>query len=220
MPASAPPAESSCARLRVRALRSALAGPFSFELGAGRCLAICGASGAGKSLLLRMLCDLDTNEGEVLLDGVARADMRAPAWRARVVYQAAEPAWWAPNAAGHFKPEQMDRVRLLMPRLQLAPRLLDCDIAQLSTGERQRMALLRSLAGRPAVLLLDEPSAALDAQATAAMEQLLKDEMAGGLSIVLATHSEAQAQSLGQQRLWLHAGRLQEAPPPRAETAA
>jgi ABC-type transport system involved in cytochrome c biogenesis ATPase subunit len=60
-------------RLQVRELQSPLAGPYSFELQAGQCLTIRGRSGAGKSLLLRMLCSLAPSTGEVLLDGAARS---------------------------------------------------------------------------------------------------------------------------------------------------
>jgi ABC-type iron transport system FetAB ATPase subunit len=195
-------------RLHIRELQSALAGPFSFDLEAGQCLTISGPSGAGKSLLLRMLCDLDPNTGEAKLNGVARAAMPAPAWRASVVYQPAEAAWWLPTAADHFKPGHMDRVRELLPQLNLSPALLDSEIGRLSTGERQRMALIRSLACRPQVLLLDEPTAALDPQSVAATELLLQRELAAGLSIILVTHSEAQAQNLGHRRMLMRDRRL------------
>ena len=66
-------------RLRIVGLHSVLAGPFDLELGAGECLAITGPSGAGKSLFLRMVADLDTNLGEVFLDGVERRRITAPA---------------------------------------------------------------------------------------------------------------------------------------------
>src|SRR5215472_3261576 len=88
------PGEGATARLRIVNLHSHLAGPFDLTLAAGECLAITGPSGAGKSLFLRMIADLDPNQGEVFLDGVERRSMPAPAWRSRVVYSAAEPGWW------------------------------------------------------------------------------------------------------------------------------
>ena len=65
-------------RLRIVDLRSRLAGPFDLALGAGECLAITGPSGSGKSLFLRMVADLDPNQGEVFLDGVERRTLPAP----------------------------------------------------------------------------------------------------------------------------------------------
>jgi ABC-type multidrug transport system ATPase subunit len=189
------------ARLQVDQLRSPLAGPFTFSLNAGECLAISGPSGAGKSLLLRMLCDLDPSSGSIGLDGAPRGSMSAPAWRAKVVYQPAEAGWWDPTPASHFKPEQMERVRALLPRLGLSADKLDTEVRLLSTGERQRMALLRSLACQPQVLLLDEPTAALDPESTAAVEQLLQEQMKAGMALILVTHSEAQAQLLGSLRM-------------------
>ena len=200
------------ARLQVRNLQSPLAGPYSFDLDAGHCLTISGPSGAGKSLLLRMLCDLDPNSGDALLDGIARADMNAPAWRAKVVYQPAEPAWWLPTAGEHFKPGQMPRVQALLPQLNLSPSLLSTEVGQLSTGERQRMALIRSLACEPRVLLLDEPTAALDPESVAATERLLQKELPAGLSIILVTHSEAQANTLGHRRMLMRDRKLEEVP--------
>ena len=197
-------------RLHVDHLRSALAGPFSFDLQAGQCLAISGPSGSGKSLLLRLLCDLDPGTGTVELDGTPRAAVSGPAWRAKVIYQPAEAGWWDPTAATHFKPEQMERVPALMRRLGLAPEKLHTEVRLLSTGERQRMALIRSLACQPRVLLLDEPTAALDPASTSAVQQLLQEELENGLALVLVTHSEAQAQLLGHRRLRMEQRQLHE----------
>lgn len=208
-PAIAPAAP----RLQVIQLQSALAGPFTLALAAGECLTISGPSGAGKSLLLRMLCDLDPNTGEALLNGVPRASIDAPAWRAAVVYQPAEAAWWLPTAIKHFKPGQMPRVRELMAQLNLPPSLLEQEIGRLSTGERQRMALVRSLACAPQVLLLDEPTAALDPAAVAAVEALLKKEVAAGLALILVTHSEAQARALGHRGMTMRDRTLTETAP-------
>lgn len=200
-------------RLRISKLQSPLAGPFSFDLAAGECLTISGPSGAGKSLLLRMLCDLDPCTGEAWLNGVPRTRMSAPAWRSSVLYQPAEPAWWLPTAGEHFTPGQMSRVRQLLPQLALPPSLLENDIGRLSTGERQRMALIRSLARAPQVLLLDEPTAALDPAAVAAVEALLQKELAAGLALVLVTHSEAQARALGHRGMIMHDRQLTDTAP-------
>ncbi|WP_343729054.1 ATP-binding cassette domain-containing protein [Duganella sp.] len=197
-------------RLQVRQLQSPLAGPYSFELAAGQCITVSGPSGSGKSLLLRMLCDLDPNTGEILLDGKSRASISPPAWRAQVVYQPAEPAWWLPTAGAHFKPGQIPRVHELLPQLNLSPTLLEQEVSRLSTGERQRMALIRSLACQPKVLLLDEPTAALDPEAVAATESLLHKEVRNGLSLVLVTHSTTQAQALGSRRMTMRDRQLRE----------
>lgn len=196
------------ARLSVRALRSRFGGPFTFDVAAGECVAIQGPSGAGKSVLLRMLADLDPHDGTALLDGLATASMPAPAWRSAVVYQAAEPAWWDDTARAHFAPAAMPAVGTLLPALGLASAVLDTPIERLSTGERQRLALVRSLARGPRVLLLDEPTAALDPDAVARVETLLGEHLGRGLAIVLVTHAEAQARRLAHRILRLEHGRL------------
>jgi len=59
-------------------------------------------SGAGKSLLLRAIADLDPNEGTVKLDGMLREAVPAPHWRSQVTYVAAEPGWWGDTVQEHF----------------------------------------------------------------------------------------------------------------------
>jgi putative ABC transport system ATP-binding protein len=188
-------------RLRVVDLRSALAGPFTFDVSSGECLAITGPSGAGKSLLLRMIADLDPNQGEIFLDGRERRTIPATTWRRRVVYNAAEPGWWHDNVADHFPCEALRFAKSLAPCLALAPSLLDAPVVQLSTGERQRMALIRTLALDSPALLLDEPTGALDQESTDRVEALLRERLAAGVMIVMVTHSVAQADRLGSRRM-------------------
>jgi ABC-type iron transport system FetAB ATPase subunit len=199
------------ARLRIVNLRSRLAGPFDFDLGAGECLAVTGPSGAGKSLFLRMFAVLDPNEGEVFLDGIERRTITAPAWRRQVVYGAAEPGWWSERIADHFHGADMAFARFLAPRLALAPTLLEGPVVQLSTGERQRMALMRSLAVNSTVLLLDEPTGALDEETTKLVEQVLRERLAAGVTIAMVTHSVAQAARLGHRHLRMEDRRLVQA---------
>ena len=195
-------------RLRLCGLHSALAGPFDLTLAAGECVAVTGPSGAGKSLLLRMIADLDPNEGQVWLDGRERHGWSPPAWRRQVVYNAAEAGWWTDHVAAHFPAPALAASRALAPRLGLDPALLDAAILRLSTGERQRLALLRALAGAPPVLLLDEPTGALDEHSTARVEALLAERLAAGTTILMVTHSPAQAARLGRRHLRLENGRL------------
>lgn len=199
---------TSPVRLAARDLRSPFGGPFTFDVHAGECIAIQGPSGAGKSVLLRMLADLDPHDGDALLDGRAAASMPAPAWRAAVVYQAAEPAWWEPTAGAHFAPADHGFVAATLPALGLAPKVLDTEIERLSTGERQRLALVRSLARKPRVLLLDEPTAALDPDAVARVETLLRARLADGMAILIVTHAQEQARRLAQRVFRLEHGKL------------
>jgi putative ABC transport system ATP-binding protein len=207
-PPSFDAAAGAAGRLRIVNLHSGLAGPFDFELAPSECLAITGPSGSGKSLFLRMIADLDPNQGEVFLDGVERRTVPAPAWRRKVVYSAAEPGWWHERVADHFHGEAMEFARTMAPRLALSPGLLDAPVVQLSTGERQRMALIRALALRPPVLLLDEATGALDEDSTARVEAMLRERLAAGVTIVMVTHSVAQATRLGHRHLRIENRRL------------
>ncbi|HEX7650436.1 MAG TPA: ATP-binding cassette domain-containing protein [Noviherbaspirillum sp.] len=196
----------SATRLSVRDLRSRFAGPFTFDLAAGECLAVRGPSGAGKSVLLRMLADLDPHEGQVMLDGAACSTMKGTAWRRRVVYQSAEPAWWERTAKEHFTPAQLSSVEAMLRELGMKNELLQTEISRLSTGERQRMALIRSIAAGPQVLLLDEPTAALDPSSVIAVESMLEKCLAKGMSLIIVTHSHEQAQRLAGRILHIENG--------------
>src|ERR1700712_2339544 len=186
-------------QLSVRGLRSTHGGPFDMDIDAGECVSLMGPSGAGKTLFMRLVADLDPGTGEVRLSGRERDTWTAPQWRSQVVYQTAEPAWWKPSVASHFPAHMLDEVRRLQPLLGLPDGTVDADVERLSTGERQRLALLRSLARKPKVLLLDEPTASLDAASTMAMESLLQRCLDDGLSVLWVTHSREQAHRVAQR---------------------
>jgi putative ABC transport system ATP-binding protein len=197
------------AALVVRQLRNEFAGPFELNLGFGACAAITGPSGSGKSLFLRMIADLDPNEGRVWLQGIDRASLPAPEWRKRAAYVAAESGWWADTVIEHFAAGRRSEVAALSARLGLHAELLDASITRLSTGEKQRVSLVRALLPSPPVLLLDEPTGPLDEESVARVEALLTERMANGTSVLLVTHDPNQAERLGHQRYRMAAGQLE-----------
>lgn len=185
------------ARLSLRALRNELAGPFDLELGPGECLAITGESGSGKSLFLRMIADLDPNEGEAALDGLERRTLTGPDWRRRAPYVAAEAGWWLPTAAEHFHHQKREEARALAQRLGVGPEPFEGQVRRLSTGERQRLAIVRGLVLDSPVLLLDEPTGPLDPESVARVEALLLERMRAGTTLVVVSHDPAQPGRLG-----------------------
>ena len=195
--------------LVMKELRSEFAGPFDLNLGAGVCAAITGPSGSGKSLFLRMIADLDPNQGKVWLNGRERASISAPEWRKQATYVSAESGWWADTVIEHFVLYKRSEVAALAARLGLRVDLLDASIARLSTGEKQRLSLVRALLPSPPVLLLDEPTGPLDEESVAQVEALLQERMAAGISILLVTHDPNQAERLGDQRYRMAAGHLE-----------
>lgn len=199
------------ALLAVRALHRSGLEPASFEIAAGETVALLGPSGAGKTLLLRAIADLDPNLGEVFLAGDSRAAMAAPEWRRRVGYLPSEPGWWAERAGAHFA--DPGAARALLAPLWLPADILDKPVARLSTGERQRLALIRLLVNAPRVLLLDEPTASLDARATAAAEALLDDRRKAGAALLIVSHDEAQIRRVAGRRLLIDSGRVTEGAP-------
>jgi len=200
---------SAPARLQVRNLQTACHGPYSLNIDSGECVTLMGKSGSGKSVLLRLIADLDPHTGGgVTLDGRQRESYGAPEWRRRVLYQSAEPAWWAPSVAAHFDAGQWARVADLCDALGLPEGVAHREVVLLSTGERQRLALLRSLSRAPDVLLLDEPTAALDGATTLAYEAVLRRQMEDGLAVLWVTHADEQALRIGSRRLEISEGRL------------
>ena len=193
--------------LTLRGLYSERLSPVSLDLAPGECAAIMGPSGSGKSLLLRQVADLDPGHGVALLDGRPRSGMRGHEWRRQVIYCQAEAGWWDDRVAPHFT----DRARALaiMERLGLPADKLDALVHELSTGERQRLGLVRALAQEPRVLLLDEPTAALDQTATDRVEKELRRYLGSGAAVLMVTHSPAQAERMARRSWRMEQGRME-----------
>ena len=180
--------------------------PVSFEVAGGECLAVQGPSGSGKTVLLRALADLDPAEGRIFLDGTERNSISGPEWRKKVRYAAAEPGWWGETPREHFAGGEGLAKRVTA--LGLKGEQLDQSIARLSTGERQRMALIRAVFDEPSVLLLDEPTGALDEKATALAESLIRQHLKAGHVVILVSHDPRQIKRLADRKLTISGGRV------------
>jgi len=98
----------------------------------------------------------------------------------------------------------------LLADLGIAAGALGWQVARLSTGERQRLALARLLLARPDVMLLDEPTSGLDPGAVAMVEDILTKRLAAGAALLLVTHAAEQAGRLATRRLRIDAGVVSE----------
>lgn len=192
--------------LHLRGLRAEPLGAIDLDVSPGECIGLAGPSGSGKSRLLRAIADLDPTPGRVWLDGVERDRMTAPQWRGRVVMVPAESHWWGDRLADHFHdcPDAGE-----LSALGLEGISMQSDPADLSSGERQRLALLRALSAGPKCLLLDEPTANLDEDSAQRVEAWLAERRRHGLAVIWVSHDPAQIARVAQQIYRIRGGRLE-----------
>jgi ABC-type iron transport system FetAB ATPase subunit len=178
---------------------------FDLQVAAGECVTLSGPSGSGKSRLLRAIADLDPHNGEAWCDGTHQQALSGPAWRHRVALLPAESAWWSERVGDHF--EQLDAATLDL--LKLPSDAADWQVNRISSGERQRLALLRLLSIDPDVLLLDEPTANLDRSNIERVEALIMRWRRQHQTAVLwVSHDPAQQQRVGDRSLRIEKRRL------------
>jgi ABC-type iron transport system FetAB ATPase subunit len=162
--------------LRIKNLRSHVPGLSSksldgldLELCGEEIVIINGPSGSGKSLLLRAIADLDPSTGEVWLEQQSRSSMKPHEWRKKVSYLPTESAWWFETVGEHMLDNDLE----CLQKLGFEKDALSWKVSRISSGEKQRLALLRCLQRSPDVLLLDEPTASLDEARTLLVEEVV-----------------------------------------------
>lgn len=214
--------DTSALLLHARGLQCSVAGrtiwhDVNLTLHAGERWVIRGPSGSGKTLLLRALAHLTALESGQITTGPALPGLGdIPRYRASVLYLAQRPALpegsvqaalQAPYRLQVRRGRQFpaDKLHAHLATLQLAPTFLDQATRGLSGGESQIVALLRALLVEPTVLLLDEPTASLDAQRTEIVETLVAQWLAQDptRAYLWTSHDERQQQRVGDHILSL-----------------
>ena len=202
----------------------------TLQIAAGEAVAIMGPSGSGKSTLLNLIAGLDRpTDGTVTVAG-QRIDRLSETGVARfrrdrigIIFQffnllddltVMDNVLLPAQLAGLRRSRARGRAAELLAALRIEP-LADAYPARLSGGERQRVAIARALINRPALLLADEPTGALDTTTGEQIGDLLRDLHASGQTLVLVTHNPALAAAFASRTVLLVDGRLADEQPAR-----
>lgn len=174
---------------------------------------IVGPSGSGKSTLLRLLDRLEVpDEGTILFRGVPLDEIDPPLLRRRVALVFQRPPLFEGTVLDNFRVARpaidLTGARALCDRVGLDPALCSRRARDLSGGEAQRLCFARALATDPSVVLADEPTAALDADAAAGIEYLARALAADGIPLVWVTHDRDQVTRLADRVVHLDTGRV------------
>lgn len=177
------------------------------------CTAVVGRSGAGKSRLLRLLVRLDDPDtGQITFHGSGLRRYDVLELRRRVQLVAQHPVVLTDSVASEVRLGCPDLdpagVRALLERVGLPPSFCDRMTSGLSGGEVQRVCLARALALQPEVLLLDEPTAALDMASASAIEHTVRDLAQRGGAVVLVSHNTDQVRRVADQAIVLEHGHV------------
>jgi polar amino acid transport system ATP-binding protein len=187
-----------------------------------------GASGSGKSTLLRCVNLLEPiDAGRIVVEGVeltsGRIDVNRIRRRIGIVFQAynlfphmtvLRNVTLAPRLAlGLSKEEAGSQALALLQRFGLGDKAENYPDS-LSGGQQQRVAIVRALAMRPDLMLLDEVTSALDPELVAEVLEVIRELAAGGMTMVIATHEMSFARDIADRICFLDAGVILEQGPP------
>src|SRR5450759_4474380 len=197
----------------------------SLDIRAGEFFALLGPSGCGKTTLLRMLAGFETpDQGRILLDGKDIALVPPHRRPVNMMFQ---------NYALFPHLSVRDNIEFGLKRTTLPPAAIDARVAemvalvkvnglekrkpdQLSGRQKQRVALARSVARRPQVLLLHEPMAALDKKLRESTQaELMELQRRLGTTFIIVTHDQEEAMTVAGRIGVMDAGRLEQVATPR-----
>ena len=174
----------------------------SFGVDAGDFISIVGASGSGKSTIFKLCSNLmNPTKGDIFFNGKNMREVSPLEWRQQIAYCFQTPYLFGdkvmenmafPYTIRKLTPD-VHRMKELLSSFHMSENYLERDIQTLSGGEKQRLALVRSLLFLPTILLLDEVTSALDGENTLVVEQVLETLHKEGMTILWVTHNLEQS---------------------------
>ncbi|MGO9197177.1 MAG: ABC transporter ATP-binding protein [Acidimicrobiales bacterium] len=195
----------------------------SLEVAPGEAVAVMGPSGSGKSTLLNLIAGLDQPTGGTVTVAGERVDALSETGKARfrrrqigMIFQffnllddlpVTDNVLLPAQLAGTPRSKARARAAELLEALRIGQHK-DSYLARLSGGERQRVAIARALVNRPALLLADEPTGAVDTATGQDIGELLLDLNRSGQTLVLVTHSSDLAARYAGRVIQLVDGRI------------
>ncbi len=228
-----PPAGHPSEAVRIEGLRKSFGANqvltgIDLSLAAHEVICLIGASGSGKSTLLRCVNLLEPiDEGRIWLSG---QEITAPGVDENLVRRHIGIVFQAFNLFPHMtvlrnvtlapvkvlgtsRPDAEEEARELLRRFGLRDKEADFP-DRLSGGQQQRVAIVRALAMRPQIMLLDEVTSALDPELVAEVLDVIRELAAGGMTMLIATHEMGFARDIARRVCFLEEGQIVEDAPP------
>jgi putative ABC transport system ATP-binding protein len=180
-------------------------------------ISIVGPSGSGKSTLLKLSSHLiSPSNGTIFFHDKNLMEYDSALLRKKIAYCFQTPYLFGNKVVENFnfpfeirnKVPDPDRMCTLLSKFNLEKSILNKDTKNLSGGEKQRIALIRTLLFPPEILLLDEVTSALDDENRAIVENVISSLSKEGITILWITHNQEQSRKIGSKLLTIANGKL------------
>lgn len=189
----------------------------SVDIEKGDYISVVGPSGSGKSTFLKLCCHLiSPTEGKILFDGNDVMQQDPIELRKKNCYCFQTPILFGDTVEDNIlfaysirkQAINRERIKSLFSKFNMSPDYINHDIKTLSGGEKQRIALIRTLLFNPDVLLLDEVTSALDVDNTLIVENAIKTMNQDGITILWVTHNPEQGKKYANKLLTIEDGKI------------